>query len=54
MAAIGQQLAMLHDGGLVHGDLTTSNMLLREADKKLVGAVGGPDWAPRRTQTACG
>ena len=37
MRSIGQQVAALHDGGLVHGDLTTSNMMLREADQKLVG-----------------
>ena len=27
---IASTLATLHDGGLVHGDLTTSNMLLRQ------------------------
>ena len=26
---IGRLVALLHDGGMVHGDLTTSNMLLR-------------------------
>ena len=29
-------MALLHDGGLIHGDLTTSNMLLRSPDNKLV------------------
>ena len=29
-------MARLHDGGLVHGDLTTSNMILRDADGVLV------------------
>lgn len=29
-------MAKLHDGGLVHGDLTTSNMLLRDGDGQLV------------------
>lgn len=29
-AEVGRLLALLHDGGLVHGDLTTSNMLVRE------------------------
>lgn len=29
-------MALLHDGGLIHGDLTTSNMLLRNPDNKLV------------------
>ena len=27
---IGKQVAILHDGGLVHGDLTTSNMIIGE------------------------
>ena len=33
---IGQVLATLHDGGLIHGDLTTSNMLVRKADAAVV------------------
>jgi tRNA A-37 threonylcarbamoyl transferase component Bud32 len=33
---IGRLVALLHDGGMVHGDLTTSNMLLRDADGALV------------------
>lgn len=33
---IGQSVAQLHDGGLVHGDLTTSNMLLRADDDMFV------------------
>lgn len=37
MAEIGRAVAALHDGGLIHGDLTTSNMMLRDADKRLVG-----------------
>lgn len=28
--AVGKTIAKLHDGGLVHGDLTTSNMLVAE------------------------
>jgi TP53 regulating kinase and related kinases len=35
MKQIGEAIAKLHDGGLVHGDLTTSNMLLRQGDGKL-------------------
>mmetsp|Transcript_9820 Transcript_9820/g.18470 ORF Transcript_9820/g.18470 Transcript_9820/m.18470 type:complete len:240 (+) Transcript_9820:292-1011(+) len=35
MRQIGRAVATLHDGGLVHGDLTTSNMILRP-DKQLV------------------
>ncbi len=40
LVAIGKEIARLHDGGLVHGDLTTSNMILRAADKKVVRARG--------------
>lgn len=38
---MGRTIARLHDGGLVHGDLTTSNMMLRDADQQLVGPAGG-------------
>jgi len=37
LRAIGRAVAALHDGGVVHGDLTTSNLLVREADSALVG-----------------
>lgn len=33
---IGDAVAKLHDGGLVHGDLTTSNMLIRNGTNQLV------------------
>lgn len=33
---IGNAIGKLHDGGLVHGDLTTSNMLMRSAANQLV------------------
>ncbi|KAM7256177.1 hypothetical protein ACFE04_011918 [Oxalis oulophora] len=33
---IGLAIAKLHDGGLVHGDLTTSNMLIRSGTNQLV------------------
>lgn len=33
---VGRAVAGIHDGGLVHGDLTTSNLLLRSSDKALV------------------
>eukprot|EP00877_Chromochloris_zofingiensis_P014462 jgi/Chrzof1/926/Cz01g34020.t1 len=36
MAQIGRILAVLHDGGLIHGDLTTSNMLVRDSDGAVV------------------
>ena len=36
LRAIGSAIATLHDGGIVHGDLTTSNLLVRAADNALV------------------
>ena len=36
MTAVGAAVAALHDGGLVHGDLTTSNLILRDGDDSLV------------------
>ncbi|KAH9785781.1 non-specific serine/threonine protein kinase [Citrus sinensis] len=33
---IGNAIAKLHDGGLIHGDLTTSNMLIRSGKNQLV------------------
>ncbi len=36
LVKIGQAVAQLHDGGVVHGDLTTSNMIIRDADKRVV------------------
>jgi TP53 regulating kinase-like protein len=33
---IGRTIARLHDGGLIHGDLTTSNMLLDDKTGQLV------------------
>ncbi len=41
LVSVGRTIAKLHDGGLVHGDLTTSNMMLRGADRQLVGAGPG-------------
>ena len=35
-AEIGRAVARLHDGSVVHGDLTTSNMVVRQADGALV------------------
>lgn len=34
--AIGKNVAKLHDANIVHGDLTTSNMLLHETSKELL------------------
>lgn len=36
MEEIGRAVAKLHDGGLVHGDLTTSNMMVRNSDGALM------------------
>lgn len=36
MGALGRSVARLHDGGLVHGDLTTSNVMVRQGDGALV------------------
>ncbi|KAL2535423.1 Protein kinase superfamily protein [Forsythia ovata] len=33
---IGDAIGKLHDGGLIHGDLTTSNMLIRSGTNQLV------------------
>ncbi|WCJ21586.1 EKC/KEOPS complex subunit bud32 [Euphorbia peplus] len=33
---IGYAIGKLHDGGLIHGDLTTSNMLIRSSTNQLV------------------
>ena len=33
---IGEQIARLHDGGIVHGDLTTSNFMVRDEDGAIV------------------
>ena len=32
---IGKQIALLHDKDIIHGDLTTSNMILSDKDKRL-------------------
>lgn len=36
---IGDAIGKLHDGGLIHGDLTTSNMLIRHGTNQLVSDV---------------
>lgn len=35
-AQIGDAIGKLHDGGLIHGDLTTSNMLIHSGSNQLV------------------
>lgn len=42
MAEVGRLLALLHDGGLIHGDLTTSNMLVREVGARTIQRLLGP------------
>jgi Kae1-associated kinase Bud32 len=32
---IGKQIALLHDSDIIHGDLTTSNMILNEKNRKI-------------------
>lgn len=32
---LGKQIAILHNNGIIHGDLTTSNFILSDVDKKL-------------------
>jgi tRNA A-37 threonylcarbamoyl transferase component Bud32 len=39
LTEVGRTVAVMHDGGLVHGDLTTSNMIVRAADAALVSAA---------------
>ena len=36
---IGDTIGKLHDGGVVHGDLTTSNMLWRSGSNQLVREI---------------
>lgn len=36
LGKIGHAVATLHDAGLIHGDLTTSNMLVRRSDSAVV------------------
>jgi len=35
-AQVGKAVAALHDGGLIHGDLTTSNIMVRDVDMRVV------------------
>jgi len=41
---IGESIAKLHDGGLIHGDLTTSNMLICKDTNQLVSFYAGNSW----------
>ena len=39
MGKIGKALGRMHEIGVVHGDLTTSNMMLRPVDRSLAGSA---------------
>lgn len=39
---VGRTVALMHDGGLVHGDLTTSNLLVRKSDGAVVSSAHQP------------
>lgn len=36
MQQVGKAVAKMHDGGLIHGDLTTSNIMLRTGDAQVI------------------
>ena len=44
MEKIGHAVATLHDAGLIHGDLTTSNMLVRRSDSAMVRQMPAVLW----------
>lgn len=46
LSRIGKQVAALHDGGLVHGDLTTSNMMIQEGSLDLTFIDFGLSYNP--------
>jgi Kae1-associated kinase Bud32 len=48
--SIGENIAKLHDQGIVHGDLTTSNMIWQEKEKKLYFIDFGLGFANARTE----
>lgn len=43
MAGVGKAVAALHDGGMVHGDLTTSNLLARPVRAPTATAEDAPE-----------
>mmetsp|Transcript_35898 Transcript_35898/g.85141 ORF Transcript_35898/g.85141 Transcript_35898/m.85141 type:complete len:142 (-) Transcript_35898:1160-1585(-) len=46
MVQIGEAVAKMHDGGLIHGDLTTSNLIVEATNGQLVWGPG-PAQEPR-------
>lgn len=47
---IGKQIAKLHDNDIIHGDLTTSNIILSEKDKKLYFIDFGLGFTSKRAE----
>ena len=47
LGKIGHAVATLHDAGLIHGDLTTSNMLVRRSDSAVVRQILAVVWMLR-------
>lgn len=47
---IGKQIAKLHDHDIIHGDLTTSNMILSDKDKKLYFIDFGLGFTSKRVE----
>lgn len=51
---IGRTVARLHDAAIIHGDLTTSNMLVRRRDGEAAGASArGDDGGVNDMETPC-
>lgn len=50
---IGEAVAVLHDGGMVHGDLTTSNLMVRSRDNALVSFLAVNGCQIPRQHAAC-
>ncbi len=40
LADVGRLVAVLHDGGLIHGDLTTSNVLMSSSEDGRAAGAG--------------
>jgi Kae1-associated kinase Bud32 len=47
---IGKQIALLHDNEIIHGDLTTSNMILSSKDNKLYFIDYGLGYSSNKTE----
>jgi TP53 regulating kinase-like protein len=47
MKEIGKAVAKLHDGGIIHGDLTTSNLMLRPDGRVVRASLGSRALGPR-------